>query len=132
MPFLITHLTSHVGICCYFFTQAIKNGSLRKLEDSIKTMTSVADSGMNYLDVCYLQSAIVTHMQEPVLYYMTLLAHAAVNKQKGMVKYLLEKGASKIHNSHQNFISLSPFSWKMTFSVLIIHLKSHLYCSKSC
>ncbi len=52
-----------------------------------------------YLDVCYLQSVILTNIKEPTLYYMTLLAHAAVQKQKGMVKYLLENGASKFYYS---------------------------------
>ena len=46
-----------------------------------------------YLDVCYLQSVIT--MAKPAFYYMTLLAHAAVHKQKEMVKYLLRMGASK-------------------------------------
>lgn len=51
-----------------------------------------------YLDVCCLQSVVTTHnsMTQPTLHYMTLLAHAAVHRQKEMVKYLLEKGASKI------------------------------------
>lgn len=49
----------------------------------------------NYLDVCYLQSVVVTHVEKPNLHYMTLLAHAAVLKQKAMVKFLLKKGASK-------------------------------------
>ena len=47
-----------------------------------------------YLDVCYLRSVVITDIEDPTLYYMTLLAHAAIHKQKGMVKYLLEKGAS--------------------------------------
>ncbi len=49
-----------------------------------------------YLDVCYLQSVVTTQREKPALYYMTLLAHAGVNRQKGMVKYLLESGASKL------------------------------------
>lgn len=48
-----------------------------------------------YLNVCYLQSVVVTHVEEPNLHYMTLLAHATVHKQKAMVNFLLKSGASK-------------------------------------
>ena len=81
--------------------QSISIGSLRKLEDSVKVMKSHAGltcpGVKKYLNVCYLQSAIDTQIGEPTLYYMTLLAHAAVNKRKGMVKYLQESGASKFN-----------------------------------
>ena len=81
-------------------TQAIKNGSLRKLEDSVKVMKTHADltcpkGEKFFLNVCYLQSVAISYKEKPTLYYMTLLAHAAVNKQKKMVKYLLDSGASE-------------------------------------
>ena len=56
---------------------------------------SLHSGAEKYLDVCYLQSVVKTDGEEPILYYMTLLACAAVHRQKEMVKYLLEKGASK-------------------------------------
>ena len=49
----------------------------------------------NCLDVCYLQSVEIAHSEQPAYYYMTLLAHAAVHKQKEMMKFLLKNGASK-------------------------------------
>lgn len=85
--------------CVSMIMQVIKNGSLRKLKDSLLVMKRYASSlpypGVdNYLDICYLQSVEITH-NNPINYYMTLLAHAAVQKRKEMVKYLLEIGASK-------------------------------------
>ena len=81
------------------YTQAITKGSLRKLEDSVNVMKTHAGSQHpgteKYLDVCSLQSVAVTNREKPILYYMTLLAYAAIHKRKGMIKYLLEKGASK-------------------------------------
>lgn len=49
----------------------------------------------NYLDVCYLQTAISPHRKETTVFYMTLLAYAVVQKQQKMVAILLESGASK-------------------------------------
>lgn len=74
---------------------------MRRLEDSVKEMKAHANltfpEAQKFLDVCYLQSAVAISGQgKPTLYYMTLLAHAAVNKQKKMVKYLLDRGASKL------------------------------------
>lgn len=84
----------------YLYLQAIKNGSMRKLKDSIEAMKTNADScpGIKkYLDVCYLQSVVSPRKKATTLFYMTLLAHAAVQKQKMMVKILLDSGASKIY-----------------------------------
>ena len=66
---------------------------------------SVFSSAEKCLDVCYLQSVPKTDREEHTLYYMTLLAYAAVHKQKGMVKYLLEKGASKYVPDYTKSIS---------------------------
>ena len=81
------------------FTQAIKSGSFRKLKDSVEVMKTHAGSTCTgieeYLNVCYLQSVVLTRGKKPTLYYMTLLSHAAVQKKKEMIKYLLERGASK-------------------------------------
>ena len=51
----------------------------------------------SYLNVCYLQSMMAIRKGELVVYYMTLLAFAAANKQIGMVKLLInnDPGASK-------------------------------------
>lgn len=82
-----------------YFTQAIQNGSFRKLKDSVALMKAFAGStcpsAAQYLDVCYLQSAFQNHKKRSTPYYMTLLAYAAVHKKKQMVKFLLEKGARK-------------------------------------
>ena len=83
---------------------------MRRLEDTVKEMKEHADladlEAQKFLDVCYLQSAVATSSQgKPTLYYMTLLAYAAVNKQKRMVKYLLDSGASKHCSLFVNSIS---------------------------
>lgn len=60
----------------------------------LKKSPDVGDDG-EYLNVCYLQSTIAVRRGVPVVYYMTLLAHAAVMRQNEMVKMLLSinKGA---------------------------------------
>lgn len=59
------------------------------MEDSIENNMG------SCLDVYYLQSEMSLCQRERVIYYMGLLAHAAVCGQKDMVELLLRKGASK-------------------------------------
>lgn len=67
----------------------------------MKKSPDVGDNDGDYLNVCYLQSMIAVRRGVPVVYYMTLLAHAAVMRQKEMVKMLttIDKGAGK-HVNH--------------------------------
>lgn len=66
----------------------------------MKKTPDVSDNEGGYLNVCYLQSTIAVRRGGPVVYYMTLLAHAAVMRQKEMVKMLttIDKGAGKNMN----------------------------------
>ena len=78
------------------FVQAIERGSQNKLEELIEMMKNVAKSyhvEQSFLDVCYLQSVVPKLSGVPVIYYMTLLAHAVVRRKLDMVKILIEQGA---------------------------------------
>ena len=69
----------------------------------MKQSPDVNDIEGGYLNVCYLHSAIAVRRGGPVVYYMTLLAHAAVMRQKEMVKMLISinKGAGNYkHVNH--------------------------------
>lgn len=95
--------------------QAIENGSLDQLKHAVMEMEKVVQgygerpsprtpekgycpSVENILDVCYLHFTVSPYTKERTHYYMTLLAHAAMYKQKRIVEYLItEKKASKFY-----------------------------------
>ena len=63
----------------------------------------------SWLDVCYLQSEVSLCERKRIIYYMGLLSHAAICRQKDMVELLLQKGASKdilMHASETSGIEL--------------------------
>ena len=70
---------------------------MKKLKDSIRLMKKTDSLSENCLDVCYLQTTLSQVSEKVVVYYMTLLAHAAVHQRLEMVKFLIKEGASKIH-----------------------------------
>ena len=82
-----------------WYIQAIEHGNLNKLHYSVKQMKENADSKEGYLEVCYFQSVWSPNIRKNTVYCMTLLAHAAVQRNKNMVDVLIKYGASKvIHN----------------------------------
>ena len=68
---------------------------MKKLKDSISLMKAAYCHSGNYLDVCYLQTTVSQISEKVVVYYLTLLAHAAIHQRLEMVKFLIKKGASK-------------------------------------
>ena len=75
--------------------QAIEHGNLNRLHDSVKQMRKNANGREGYLDVCYLQSVLSPYKRKNTVYCMTLLAHAAVQRNKSMVDVVINYGASK-------------------------------------
>ena len=78
--------------------QAIQHGNLNKLHDSIRQMKKNAGScpgETHCLDVCYFQSVLSPAKRRNTVYCMTLLAHAAVQRNKNMVDVLIKCGAGK-------------------------------------
>ena len=63
----------------------------------MKRSPDANDNEWGYLNVCYLQSTLAVRRGGPVVYYMSLLAFAAVMRQMEMVKMLIsiENGAGK-------------------------------------
>ena len=76
-------------------TQAIERGSMKKLEDTLRLMKQANALLGHYLDVCYLLTTVSQYSEKVVVYYMTLLAHAAVHQRTKMAELLIRKGASK-------------------------------------
>lgn len=76
--------------------QAIGNGNLKRLKELVDVMKQIADSELSIkgscLNVCSLQSAVPHCKREPVVFYTTLLAYAAVMNEKEMVKFLIHAG----------------------------------------
>lgn len=70
---------------------------MKKLKDSIRLMKRTDSLSENCLDVCYLQKTVSQISDKVVVYYMTLLAHAAVHERLEMMKFLIKEGASKTH-----------------------------------
>ena len=68
---------------------------MKILEDSVQQLK---DLNAN-LDICIIQSAVSPQRKETTPYYMTLLAHAVVQRQKGLVDFLLKSGASTWYNN---------------------------------
>ena len=77
--------------------QAIERGSMKKLKDSIRLMKKYDPPSENCLDICCLQTTVSQISEKVVVYYMTLLGHAAVHQRLEMVKFLIKEGASKDH-----------------------------------
>ena len=75
--------------------QAIEQGNLKKLQESVEQMRKNAPSREGYLDICYFQSVWSRYKHKNTVYCMTLLAHAAVQRNKDMVDVLINHGASK-------------------------------------
>ena len=67
---------------------------MKKLKDSVRLMKMAYSLSGKYLDVCYLQTTVSQISEKVVVYYMTLLAHAAVHQRLEMVKFLIKEGAS--------------------------------------
>ena len=76
-------------------SQAIERGSMKKLKDSISLMKETYLLSGNYLDVCFLQTTVSQISEKVVVYYVTLLAHAAIHQRLEMVNLLIKEGASK-------------------------------------
>ena len=53
---------------------------------------------MDYLNVCYVQSVWSPSKRRNTVYFMSLLAHAAVQGNHSMVYELIKHGASKKFN----------------------------------
>ena len=68
---------------------------MKKLKDSIRLMKKIDSPSENCLDICCLQTTVSQISEKVVVYYMTLLAHAAVHQRLEMVKFLIKEGASK-------------------------------------
>ena len=93
--------------------QAIKRGSLEKLQDSIQSMQECAGlypSPKSYLDVCCILSVVSKLKGAPTFCYMTLLAHAAICKQRSMVEMLIKIGAGK---ANYTLVSSYTMSYKL-------------------
>ena len=73
---------------------------MKKLEYSLRAMRSLTPlenlEGKSYLNVCRLQTTVSEVSEKVVVYYMTLLALAAVHQRLEMVYYLINEGASKL------------------------------------
>ena len=68
---------------------------MKKLKDSLRLMRKANSHSGHHLDVCYLQTTVSQYSEKVVVYYMTLLAHAAVHQKIKMVELLIKEGASK-------------------------------------
>lgn len=75
-------------------SQAIERGSMKKLNNSLSLMKETYSLSGNYLDVCCLQTTVSQISEKVVVYYETLLAHAAIHHRLEMVKLLIKEGAS--------------------------------------
>ena len=78
-------------------TQAIERGSMKKFKDSLSLMKDAYSLQGNYLDVCYLQTTVSQISEKVVIYYLTMLAHAAIHQKLEMVNLLITEGASKFN-----------------------------------
>ena len=67
---------------------------MNKLKDSLDEMESDDAKKLKYLDVCCLLTAVSPYNKETTVFYMTLLAHAVIQKRKEMLQLLLDRGAS--------------------------------------
>ena len=78
-----------------------------------------ADSKEDYLDVCYFQSVWSPNARKNTVYCMTLLAYAAVQRNKNMMDVLIEYGASKvIHNVNVYYLPQHVMSLQSLGSVM--------------